>query len=279
MTYILPAHLRIGEVMAALSKELNRPVYLSSWTSGGADCLYKMPGASIYKPLSDIERFIMPLTDHGMCRAMGDENGKKEGGKFRLFDLEPAEKVFLMVPVEPWEEKNIRWNAANAVTHALGQYGLKVSDGTYVSANKAPEELVSRIRSVKMGYSTTSPYRDMVGFYKSYEMINPEVHQPSWELRHLKMTEDMLKGNGAYFHGGFMEPPGHYPEKHEPRPDNDRRFGIVTAASDLCTVCRGASGNMKHLVIVEYQSALHHLCKTCAIEAFKQWTLLLEQDD
>jgi hypothetical protein len=256
--YILAPHESLEGERAALSEMMERPVYIAS-TCHKHGTHYKKPNIlqGEYGYIGRLELYLSQWTDHGLCV-------KRDGDQY-YFDLHPATTLKLVFPILHGEYDEI-YKKINCKPLFRGNSSFG-TDTVYINVKEQiPNELVKYIQQRKT--TTRVPARDAIIFMRSDYIWVPRIKQEKWHPGFRVTSKDPPFVT--------IQAPGWYNEEAIVSLEDINGFGLTDCDPGKCIICRGTSGERKHIGVVRGAYLQHHICKCCAKQTFNQWLELLD---
>lgn len=270
--HILNVNEDLEEMRDTLAAKLARPVYIA-----GADRLsngthFKRPRSSKYTTkLGALELYLSTLTTSGLCVKREKVDSNSQNDRF-YYDLKESPYLYLVYPTLPEDLKVDRYGKIFR-TVGLGSK-FNPNDTIFVThGEKIPEGLQPYVEPKKVRAGGAVKYLG-VSFMRSELIATPVKLQEKWH-RGLKAGTD--EGHTPFV---TLQAPGWYNDQPIVTVEQVNRFGMLDTDPGCCTVCRGKSGERRHIAPVQASGGGAylggHLCRVCAKEAFAQWAALLD---
>lgn len=280
MHRVLAKHENLEDKRKALSELLNRPVYIASRLYKTNITHVKYPGSDVYvKAPGELCLFLSNYTDNSTCVKREDYTvGINKYSDF-YYDLEESKYLSLVYPTNLKEDSKDILYGFEAFRHVglsadlNSRNHVRVGDNTDLSKvvynEFIPEELQPYVCSASKGSISYLRNKLLIHFTCSEYILNPKLYK-KWHL------SKEIEAHTPY---KIINAPGWYPEKELYHDFGETQtMGIVDKDPGQCVVCRGKSGERRHIGSIRpegnYVSGL--ICKACAPGVFKEWKKLLE---
>jgi hypothetical protein len=271
---VLSTFERLFEMQARLAAYVERPVYIVGQSMWTGDRRYRLPRGTTYIPMGSLELFLSRWTEGEYQRR--EEIPRGEGAPPRsifYFDLVPSPVLRLVFPY--LEEPGSSEEVVKATHRAFAEVGLhpylNVSKTVFLSEpDVLPEELKPFVKE-RRTHHWKGP---SVAFYLSESIVAPNEMRRDW---HRGLTVQREHGPPMV----TLQAPGQYAGPPLPTVEDVNTACLIDCDPGPCVVCRGASGERRHLATFQCGGPpypLGHLCRQCSRGAFQSWQKLLDEE-
>jgi hypothetical protein len=256
MIRVLSTFERLDDMVKKLSSTLQRPVYVVGNTSNGRGHVYRRPGADEYQPMDSLALYLSGYEQSDCVRRVDDGESKF------YYDLIPPTWVSIVFPRHKAESNE-------TFRDALKDVGLSPLSNPQVTIwllEEAPPELrgfvVDKLRpAIRMACPVLS-------FFSSETILYPAEMRHDWHPG-LKVRSKY----GPPF--VTLQAPGQYGSKPLTSVFDVNIRCLVDCDAGPCVVCRGASGDRRHIADLGSGHPEGHICRSCAHRTFEAWEKLL----